>query len=313
MPLYLGGLMFLIGIGGGITMVVVSRGETGPLKDRAEAAEKKLKDANDLAARFEAEKKLAETNLKTLKENPPRDPALADAQKNLKAAEKQIADLRKSRDAVAAGTGAGAAMPKEDLDPSAPGGKDDPVMPRGKLGKPDPKMEAEMKGPNKADPKRAAEVPDGIPTGGKNWSVASSIAFGDGPFKQGDRIWLWSKDDAAPKVVNGKLTIKYKWNLRKGKALPDPAFIGLVIQEPKQFRMMATAVALSGPGDESEVTFDVKAFKGKLPVFVYIGSGPAAPNAAAYSSMVSYTVDFGGEKEDPPYQTTPHSLLAPVR
>ena len=47
MPLILGGILALLGIGGGVTLLVVSRGEAGPLREQAEAANKKAAAAED--------------------------------------------------------------------------------------------------------------------------------------------------------------------------------------------------------------------------------------------------------------------------
>src|SRR5262245_44013210 len=54
MPLILGGILAVLGIGGGATLLVVSRGEAGPLRDRAESADKKAAAAEERAQKAEA-------------------------------------------------------------------------------------------------------------------------------------------------------------------------------------------------------------------------------------------------------------------
>jgi len=306
MPLILGGILAVLGIGGGVTLLVVSRGEAGPLRERAEAADKKAAAAEERAQKAESLKLLAESNLEAAKKNPPKDPALAEAQKQLKAAEKRATEAeRKLAEATKGRDGAGgesAAMPAKDLDPTAPGGKSDPVMPGGKLeadrpkGKEMEKKEMEKPGAKKDAPANPpADNPDGPPLGGKNWTAPGAAKFGDKNLKGGDLIWLYPLEDAAPKVENGKLTIKFRWQLRKGKALPKTVGFGLLIQEARQSRIMAAERPLSGSGGEAEATFDVKDFKGGLPVYFFVGNG-SAQKPEAYSSMLGFQVDFGPAK-----------------
>ena len=177
MPLILGGILAVLGIGGGVTLLVVSRGEAGPLKEQADAANKKAAAAEERAQKAEALKLAAEADLDKLKKSPPRDPALAETQKQLKAAEKRATDAEKQLKArkgdpdIVAGEGA---MPK-DLDPSAPGGKADPVMPGGKL-------EADRPGKGKEPAKKEMDKP--APAGpngatpGKNWTAPETLNFG---------------------------------------------------------------------------------------------------------------------------------------
>ena len=290
MPLILGGILAVLGIGGGVTLLVVSRGEAGPLREQAEAANKKAAAAEERAQKAEALKVLAETNLEASKKNPPKDPALADLQAKLKAAEKQLKGMPVSRD----GASGGAAMSKE-LDPDGPGGKNDPVMPGGKLELDRPaKKEMEKPAAKKdaPDKKPAVNLPDGVPLGGKNWTAPGAAMFGTENIKGGDRVWLYPQEDAAPKAVNGKLTIKFRWRLRKGKELPPAVGAGLIVQEARQGRLIPGSVTLSGPGGEGEVTFDVKDLKGGLPVFFFVGNrDPKKPEA--YSTMLGFQVDFG--------------------
>jgi len=303
MPLILGGILAVLGIGGGVTLLVVSRGEAGPLKDQAEAANKKAAAAEERAQKAESLKLVAEAELDKLKKSPPKDPALAETQAKLKAAEKRAADAEKQSKGrtgdpdVVAGEGA---MPAKDLDPSAPGGKADPVMPSGKLeadrpgkGKEMDKKEMDRPGAKKDAPANPpADNPDGPPLGGKNWSAPGAAKFGDKNLKGGDLIWLYPLADAAPKVENGKLTIKFRWRLRKGKELPKTVGFGILIQEAKQTRIMAAERPLTGQGGEAEAVFDVKDFRGELPVHFFVGNGQAK-DPVAHSSMLGFQVNFG--------------------
>ncbi|HEX3150128.1 MAG TPA: hypothetical protein VHR66_18770 [Gemmataceae bacterium] len=312
MPLYLGGILAVLGIGGGATMLILSRGEVGPLRERADSADKRAKELDDKVKQAEAGTAAVKADFDKYKSTPPKDMVplkeLKDTKDKLAAAEKRAteaerrAELQKGKDGEAT-----AAVPAKapDLDPTAPGGKDDPVMPRGKLGN-DPKMEPKKdpkmdpKKDPKMDPKKgpaekpvAADMPDGIPIGGKNWTVPGSIMLGMNPFKGGDRMWLWPQEDVPLKVVDGKLTIKYKWQLRKGKEMPEIVGVSLMIQEAKQIRTFAVPPKpLAGMSGEGEMTFNVADFKGNLPIYFFIGNGQAA-GAVAYSSMISYQVDFG--------------------
>jgi hypothetical protein len=299
MPLYLGAILAVLGIGGGVTLLVVSRGEAGPLKEQAEAAHKKAAAAEERAQKAESLKLVAEAELDKLKKSPPKDPALAEAQAKLKAAEKRAADAEKKArkgdpDAVAGE----AIMPTKDLDPSAPGGKNDPVMPSGKLEADRAGKDKEMaKGAAKKDApdKPAAGMPDGAPTGGKNWIAPGSVMVGPKTLKAGDRIWLWPQEDAALKAVGGKLTVKFRWQLRKGKELPPKAGATLIIQEAKLMKTFAVPITLSGMAGEMEVVFDIKDVKDSLPVYFFIGDGKI-DNPTAYSSMMSFQADFGPAK-----------------
>jgi hypothetical protein len=293
MPLILGAILAVAGLALGGTMFVMARSQSGPLKEQAEAAEKKVAAAEERARNAESAKLVAEGELDRAKKNA-KDPAvekkleetkkeLADAKKRLAAAPKEVAG------AAGAGTSGDAAMPAapKELDPNAPGGKNDPVMPSGKLagdaakGKANPKMEAD----------KPAGVPDGIPLGGKNWTAPGSIAFGTKTIKGGDLIWLWPQEDDAPKVENGRLTIKFKWQLRKGKTLPATTGVTLFVQEAKQIRTTGGRVNLTGAGGESEASFDVKDFKGGLPVYFIISNGEAK-EPVAYSSVLGFQVEF---------------------
>jgi hypothetical protein len=298
MPLILGGILAVLGIGGGVTLLVVSRGAAGPLKEQAEAANKKAAAAEERAQKAESLKLVAEADLDKLKKSPPKDPALAEAQAKLKAAEKRAADAeKKARKGDADAVAGEAIMPAKDLDPSAPGGKADPVMPSGKLESDRPGKGKEIaKGAAKDAPdKPAADMPDGAPTGGKNWIAPGSVMVGPKTLKAGDRIWLWPQQDAALKAVGGKLAVKFRWQLRKGKELPPKAGATLMIQEAKLMKAFAAPITLTGVAGEMEVVFDVKDIKDSLPVYFFIGDGKA-DNPTVSSSMMSFQADFGPAK-----------------
>jgi hypothetical protein len=286
MPLYLGGILALLGIGGGVGTLVVSRGEVGPLRDQAEAANKKAAAAEERAQKAESFKLLAEADLEKLKKNPPRDPAYADAQSRLKAAEKRAdAAERAAKDAPKKETGADAVMPAKaaDLDPSAPGGKKDPVMPSGKL-------EA------KSNDKMAA--PDGPPKGGKSWTAPASVTVGSVTLKAGDRLWLHAAEDAVLKADAGKLTVKFRWQLRPGKELPKDAVATLLFAEAKMATALHAPVKLSGTGGEAEVVFNIRGATGKLAVYVVISDGkgdPSGKGVVAQSTILALQAEFPGQ------------------
>jgi hypothetical protein len=298
-PLILGGILAVLGIGGGVTLLVVSRGEVGPLKEATEAANKKAAEAEERAQKADALRVLAEANLEAARKNPPRDPALAEAQKTAKAAEKRADAAEKQLKGFQATGGAAA----RDLDPNGPGGKNDPVMPGGKLELDRAAKAKEMEKKEMDKPGAKTEAPanppadnaDGPPLGGKNWSAPGGAKFGDKLLKGGDRLWLYPVEDAAPKAVNGKLTVKFRWRLRKGKQMPKGVGVGLMVQEAKGTRMVAYSKALTGESGEAEATFDVKDFKGGLPVYFFIGNGDAK-KPVAYSTMLGFQVDFGPAK-----------------
>ena len=133
-------------------------------------------------------------------------------------------------------------MPAKELDPDAPGGKNDPVMPGGKL-EADRAMKKEMEKPgakkDAPDKKPAADMPDGVPPGGKNWIAPGGASCSGRTLKAGDRVWLWPQEDAAPKVVNGILTIKFRWRLRKGKELPRSGPSGWSFRRPSRCASLA--------------------------------------------------------------------------
>jgi hypothetical protein len=323
MPLILGGILALLGIGGGVTLLIVSRGEAGPLREQADAANKKATAAEERAQKAESLKLLAETNLETAKKNPPRDPALAETQTKLKAAEKRATEAERKLTELAKGrdvAGGDAAMPSKDLDPNGPGGKNDPVMPGGKLEmdrakgkamdkkemdkKETDKKEMDRKEMEKAAAKKDADKPAApdmaveIPDGGKNWNVPGSLKVGTHTLKAGDRIWLWPKQDAILKASGGKLSIAFRWSLRKGKELPPKAGATLVVQDAKAMKTFAKPITLTGANGEMEIVFDhkeLKDIKGSLPVFFFIGDG-RVDNPTVSSSMLGLQVEFAPSK-----------------
>src|SRR5262249_39513597 len=119
------------------------------------------------------------------------------------------------------------------------GGKDDPVMPGGKLELDRPmKIKATPTAAikNEAPAKPAVDMSGGIPVGGKNWTAPASIVLGTETVRAGDEIWIWPQQDVAPKVGGGYLTIRFRWQLRLGKQLPSGMGVTLMIQEGNQVR-----------------------------------------------------------------------------
>jgi hypothetical protein len=296
-PLILGGIIGVVGLGIGITTFVMARSEAGPLKDRAEAADKKAAAAEEKARNAESAKLLAEAEVEKLKKTPVRDAGL---EKQLQEAKKRATDAErtaKTQRGQEPGGVAGAAMPKE-LDPDAPGGKNDPVMPGGKLAT-DPKKgndKPAAKGGNNDD----MPAGDGIPLGGKNWTVPTSIRYGNNQVKAGDLIWLWPQEDTAPKVSDGMMAVRFKWKLRKGKELPKSGLAATVIvQTGNQSRIAATPFTLNGDEGEMQLPYDAKEFQGSLPVTFFFSEPLMKKDQVpkAYSSMIAFQVDFGKGKK----------------
>jgi hypothetical protein len=310
MPLILGGIMAVVGLGLGGTMFVMARSQSGPLKEQAEAADKKAAAAEQRARDAESAKLMAEGELDRIKKNPIKDPALekqlSEAKKKLAEAEKRAAATPKeATGAAVAGAGGDAAMPAapKDLDPNAPGGKNDPVMPGGRLANDPAKKGREMekpaaKGKDKEMEKPAADADgdDGIPLGGKNWTVPTSIQVGPNLLKAGDIFWVRPQADVAPKVEDGTMFVRFKWKLRKGKELPAKVAATIIVQTGNQLRTAAAPITLNGDSGEMQVGYDAKEFKGSLPVTFFIGE-QTAKNPKVYSSMIAFQVDFGEGKK----------------
>ena len=295
MPLYLGGILALLGIGGGAATLVVSRGEVGPLREQAEAANKKAADAEERVRQADAQRVVAETNLEALKKNPPKDPALAKALSDLKAAEKRATEAERKLAAAPAKEGgeamAGAKAP--DLDPTAPGGKNDPVMPSGKLAAPKPgdKKVEPAKPPEtkkmEAAPAKGneAKVDAGPPKGGKNWTTPATIALTGVGLKAGDRLWVSPREDAVIKAEGSRLLIKFRWQLRQNKDLPRDPVVALVFEESKMVTALYTPVKLTGNSGEAEAAFNIRGATGKMRVHVLIADGKGEPSGKGLTSQ----------------------------
>src|SRR4029078_7378829 len=108
--------------------------------------------------------------------SPPKDPAIAEAENKLRAAERPATESEKKLELAKKNSPGGpvneSEMPVKELDPTAPGGTADPVMPKGKLDPVKPRKEMEKKDPPGKPP---ADIPDGIPLGGKNWTAPGSM------------------------------------------------------------------------------------------------------------------------------------------
>ena len=292
MPLIMGGILAVVGVGAGVAMLVVSRGEVGPLREQAEAAERKAAAAEERAQKAESLKLLAEANLETAKKSPPKDPALAEAQKQLKAAEKRATDAEKKLKTLQAAGGGVAAMPAKELDPNAPGGKNDPVMPGGKLEADRPAKGRDLEKP----PAKGNADAAGAPAGGKTWTAPETVTFGQLNFKAGDRLWLWPKEDAVLKAEGGKLIVRFRWQLRPGQNLPAKVGAALLIQEGGTIYTTVAPVTLTGANGDQEIAFDAKSFSGKLPVYFFLSDGQQR-KPTIYSTILNLQADFGDEKK----------------
>ena len=297
MPLILGGILGVVGLGLGGTMFVMARSQSGPLKEQAEAAEKRANTAEEKARNAESAKLIAEAELDKLRKNPPKDAAL---ERQLADARKKLADAdRKPGPAKEAG-GTEAAMAKEP-DPDAPGGKNDPVMPSGRLAMDKKGKDMEKAAPKAKDDKPAAGARagggDGIPLGGDNWEVPGKLTLGKTEIKAGDRLWIRPVEDAPLKAVGGKLVVKFRWQLRKGKELPGALGVTIAVREANNIQTQTGGpINLKGDSGETEITFsDIKKFKGTLPITFYLSDAQTAETA--YSSMNSMQAEFGEGKK----------------
>jgi hypothetical protein len=297
MPLILGAIIGVIGLGGGGAMFFVSKSQSGPLQDRAEQAEKKFEAADKKARDAESARLVTEGELEKARKGPAKDSGL---EAELKATKKKLADAEKKlADKPKASGEASTAM--KDLDPDAPGGKSDPVMPGGKLAakgdmpaKTDPKAETPPEPKPAAPAKPNDNASEGPPLGGKNWSTPTKYALGKTEVKAGDRFWVRPQEDEQLKATGGKLVVKIKWELRKGKEVPPKVAATIAIHEETNIQTQTLPVTITGQSGTLEIPYD-KLPKGKLPVTFYL-SEPGKPQTA-YSSMIEFQVDFGEGKK----------------
>jgi hypothetical protein len=257
MPMILGGVLAMVGIGGGIGLLLLSRAEVGPLRDKAEAATKRADDAESKMRTAEAVAAAAEANLAELRKNPPKpppDPALKEAQKKISALENKLKELE-ARPAV------------------------DAKDPLAKNNSPAPK----------------ADIPDAGPAGGKNWTAPATVMAGLISHKAGDRLWIRPQEDATLKAANGIMRVKFRYELRKGKELPAETFGTVLIFEAGSVTTSTIPVTLKGENGAAEAAFDVKGLTGSANITFFISDGKlggGGKNLSIYSSFIATSVEF---------------------
>jgi hypothetical protein len=259
-PVIVGGVLAMVGIGLGVTLFLIARAEVAPLREQAEAAARRADEAELKTKTAEAVAAAARAELGDLKKTspaPPSDPALKSAQSRAAAAEKKVAELESKLKELETRRPAG-----EGKEPTA---KNDPPAPK----------------------------PD-MP-GGKNWTAPATFMAGPVTHKAGDRLTIRPKEDAALKAAGGIMRIKFRYMLAKGKELPMPTHGTAVILEPGSAHTLTIPVTLTGEEGETEVAFDVKGFTGMAGVAFFISDGKLGGNGrnlTVYSSFISTMVDF---------------------
>jgi hypothetical protein len=256
MPLIIGGLLAIVGIAGGVAMLMMARSEIGPLREKADAAEKRANEADLNMKTAQAVANAAEQKLTELKNTPPPpDPALRDAQKKVADLERKLKDLESK---------AAAADAKE------PAAKNAPSAPK--------------------EPKK-----DNAPKGGKNWTAPDTVMAELINYKTGDRLWIRPKEDATIKAMGGVLKVAFRYELRQGKQLPSEAFGTLLIVQAGEATTKTIGVAFKGPNGEAEAAFDVKGLTGKANITLFISDGNikmGGKNLMIYSSFIATSAEF---------------------
>ena len=113
--------------------------------------------------------------------------------------------------------------------------------------------------------------------------------------KPGDRLWLWPKDDASLKAIGGKLKIRFRYELRKGKELPTEALATVFIFEAGAVKISTIRVNLTGVKGDAEATFDVKGLTGTANIIYFLSDGnldAKGTKMMAFSNFIATQAEF---------------------
>lgn len=270
MPLLIGGVLAVVGIGGGVAMFFMQRAEVVPLREKAESAEKRATDAELKMKTAEAVAVAEVANAAAFKKKAEdSDNALKDARTKTSAAEKQVSSLKAQVKAL------------EEAKPMMP---DTPMV--GKNDNPDAKG---------ANPKV-----DAGPMGGKNWTAPASITFGMLSHKPGDRYAIMPKEDAVLKAEAGQLRFRFRYVLQKGKEAPTPIFGTVFIAQAGSIDGKTIPITLNGPNGDSEVVIPVKGYTGTGNILFVLSDGnldAGTRNLKTYSTILALQAEFEKEKD----------------
>jgi hypothetical protein len=270
MPLFIGGILAIVGIGGGVAMFFIQRAEVVPLREKAEAAAKRADEADLKLKTAEAVASAAESNAAKAKEAAASaETALKDARTKSSAAEKQVSSLKAQIKALEEGK---------------------PMMP-----------EAPMAGKGDTpDPKGAEPKGDAGPKGGKHWSALPSVPYETLTHKAGDRLWLWPKEDVILKADGDKLKIRFRFQLQKGKEMPA-SMVATILVTRGIFTdgITLSNFTLKGDNGDSEVVIPIKGLSGmaKISFFLSDSTNPGSDKLKIYSTILAMDAELGKEKE----------------
>jgi chemotaxis protein histidine kinase CheA len=272
MPMIIGSVLAIVGIGGGMAFFLIARGQVGPYQEEAEAANKKATDADLRAKTAEAQVAAADAKVKDFEQRT--TTALASAKKaedankttqtKSKDDAKKIAELEKKVTDMEAGAAAAG--------PAMVGGKKDPVVP--------------------------GVVPG--PKGGKNWTAPSSLTFGMLNHKAGDRLVITPTEDMVLKADNGTLRIKFKYSVPKGKEMPAEIVGTLFIAQAGSIDAQTMQVKLTEASGETEAVAQVKGYTGSGNITFMLSDGnlqAGTRNLKIYSTIVAMQAEFEKAKE----------------
>lgn len=273
MPMLVGGVVAILGIGGGMALFFMARSEVSPLREQAEAANKKATDAELRAKTAEAVAAAAEAKLPELQKNlTAREAELKTVKEEASTAKRKAAKLEQAqRDAEAAKPVANGG--------NVAGAKKDAADAKGEM---------------------AAKMPDGAPTGGKNWTAPASITFGMLNHKAGDRLLLKLKEDKTLKAEAGALSIKFHFDVPKGKEMPAETFATLFIAQAGSVDGLSMPIKLTGASGDSEAVFQVKGYTGSANIMFFISDGntmAGTRNMKVFSTFIATQADFDNAKE----------------